>query len=178
MLLIVCICLIPLILPVYSLWVKARGQVGFLGGASGGMPLSLPIPVAGESTVLAGWDDLCLPAAEAVLSESFPDTPGAFSPPGDPLPEGSGDEPFHVEFHGYLDEGNLKVYCFFDTKNNRWFRLSVGQLDDTSGIRLERSSDADIPFIVNTRNGCRYVYQSDLPGVVPFHPGDPFPDEL
>jgi hypothetical protein len=75
----------------------------------------------------------------------------------DPPPQ---DDPEGLEsrlrLHGYVGEGPERLYCFFDTLGERWFRISAGAVDRDAGIALEVVPSAGLR-LVDLESGAHYI---------------------
>ena len=65
---------------------------------------------------------------------------------------------YRLQLSGYLDRGADSLYCFFDAENKRWFRLSCGQYDSASGVKLEHTPAG--PLVVDTCYARTYLIDS------------------
>ena len=106
-------------------------------------PLALPVGLGGTEALLMFWDllDPDVPGqkgveAEEVSVSSEPDSGPDLCP-----------EPARVRLHGIIRAGDEPVYCFLDTVADRWFRMRPGQLDEVSGLILDKDSSGELTLV-------------------------------
>jgi len=76
-----------------------------------------------------------------------------------PLP--SMDPPGRIQIYGLVSEGDRPVYCFYDSNQEHWFRLAVGELDTVSGFHLvENSINAEI-HLMEVESGKRFLIHQE-----------------
>ena len=115
--------------------------------ASGWHFLSLPVTLVRERDALAGWESL-----DSKKEVSLPAPLTDFdSTESEPLRQS-----FRIQVYGTVDKGTVSVYCFFDTSNNRWFRLPVGGVDPEAGIALFAGDKDEQPVVMDVSSGDCY----------------------
>lgn len=117
--------------------------------------LALPAGIHGRDPRFAGWHGLdgatppdAPPGNRDVIHE--PETTALDE---DPPPV----QPFRIRLAGRIRDESEDLYCFFDTNEGRWFRLSEGAADLRAGVRLEVDPVNGRPVITNLSDGNRYV---------------------
>lgn len=119
--------------------------------------LTLPPPRLPNREPVAAWALL----DAAVESPSIAVAPEPLRPPGpsaaELLPDaGPQGLESRLRLHGYVGEGPERLYCFFDTRGDRWFRISAGTVDPDAGISLEVVPSAGLR-LVDLESGDHYV---------------------
>jgi len=123
---------------------------------SGWRHLSLPIELLPMQDLLRGWDyfscnDFVIHDPETVAMADHIHSLVTDDPR---LPE------MRIQLAGFIDQGLNTLYCFFDTENNRWLRLSCGSSDQRSGFMIEESPAG--PLLVDVNNAARYLIDRQL----------------
>jgi hypothetical protein len=142
----------PLILLVSAAmpaWIAMRITGSFHPTAqpSGLAPLALPTECTSGHDPLRDW-------------KAFPEvtaSPPRLPPVEEPCPPDNPpvEDSCRIRVYGRVTEGSQRVYCFFDTKDNRWFRLPEGEKDPAAGILLVAGKD-EAPSLLDLATGYRY----------------------
>jgi hypothetical protein len=131
-----------------------------------------PQPVPGDNERGYAW--LALPAGdprnnpwlgewETLSVVEIHGDPGPVAPPPVPAERpgavGSADEtrPFRIRLGGQVREGERVLYCFFDTDDQRWFRMAGDGVDTDAAIRLEVNAGDGKPLVTDLLDGSRYL---------------------
>lgn len=101
--------------------------------------LTLPAGLGQQTDLLEGWE--AVGAAEG--AETLAPVVSTGTQDGNLIARDESEpaRAFPVQLYGQLLEGDLRMYCFLDTRNRRWFRLSPGEHDGPAGIRLQLDAD-------------------------------------
>jgi len=136
------------------------------GRAPGCQILSLPAGLVPCGDPQEGWSPLWKVAVNERLVEETENS----------LPPGPEPEPIErscpVEFFGEVGGRGSVVYCFLDTRDLRWFRLSPGSTDATASIRLDPSLSGCDPCLFDLQTGRRYFLRTGEPIITEQEEGD------
>lgn len=118
--------------------------------------LALPIPPSGEVDWISSW--ACVePLKVNQIPKGMDDAPAMDSMP---LNEVVIKESTSVSFFGYIEEDDTRTYCLFDEKDQRWFRLPVGEVDAASQLKAEWNAEDGVACLLNLKTGVRYRVKS------------------
>lgn len=150
--------ILPFVLPVILYWnLHGLGIAEETPAGYGLGWLALPAGTSGRPAAAVDWKtlqrrELFLTESPVARVESVKKGPVPVARP--PASEG---KPFRIRVHGYLGEGLDKVYLFFDTSKERWFRLMAGEADREAGVALRLSGVAGAVKLVDLDGGREYV---------------------
>jgi hypothetical protein len=123
--------------------------------------LALPAIGLGKPAWIGGWKNLSVAKSD--------DNPEPVPAPVAPVeietektaPEG--EPPFRIRLVGQVLDGTRVLYCFFDTEDQRWFRMAGGGVDPEAGIRLETTPGDNQPLVTDLADGRRYILSPGEP---------------
>jgi hypothetical protein len=133
---------------------EARVAVG-VDSQPGYTWLALPAVEDGEPGWVGEWEQLSVAKDNDILERdprpAVPDEPAR--PEAGPVVK----RPFRIRLAGQVRDGTRVLYCFFDTEDQRWFRMAGGGVDPEAGIRLEVAPGSGQPLVTDLADGARYV---------------------
>lgn len=134
--------------------------------ASGVPFLSLPFSLGREPDPLDGWEEFAghgvvadprlAPVEEVTMSVAIA---GPLEQPDLP-----------VELFGHVNEGDLQVFCFFDRRSSRWFRIAAGGRDSKARVALLEAGKHGWPLVLDLSTGRRYRMQPGQNSLIPCPP--------
>ncbi len=145
--------ILPLITPIMYLFDHyVRAGIPELAVSSFSF-LSLPVPVRGSENWLDFWVILDDSEGKVDLLEVAPDNPETVA-----VPVEVEDRPdrFPISVFGYIQEDDERIYCLYDERNGRWFRLPEGEVDEKSQVKAEWDPEAGIACLYSLETGVHY----------------------
>jgi hypothetical protein len=116
--------------------------------------LALPAAINGRLPRFEAWHGLDVPVSPGAAREDE----SVHRPEVTTLPERPPiANSFRIRLAGRIRDENEDLYCFFDTGEDRWFRMSEGAVDLRAGVRLEVDSRNGRPVLTNLADGTVYV---------------------
>ncbi|NDV62714.1 hypothetical protein G0Q06_09655 [Puniceicoccales bacterium CK1056] len=143
-----CFWVLPLVVPA-AFVIRHLMDTPAVDSPVGWACLALPATMVSVERPLRGWESL----QPRVISAS-PVHPVATLPDPDPILHV--DTAIPIELHGHVGHGESVVYFFLDTENNKWFRLSPGEVDPDRKLALQ-SGDGEALRMVNLSTGSQYM---------------------
>jgi len=137
--------------------------------APGWACLTMPVPAMQRGSALAGWDRLrvpALPEPEAPATDLSPmSRPSVLEEP----PEVASERRV-FRLHGIVDQGAWELYCFHDTREDRWIRLRPGHPDPASGLLLEVNPGGGGAVLKDAETGQPVEVTLDFPQLMEVQP--------
>jgi hypothetical protein len=141
--------LIPLLVPAaYAMRLLMNGPAP--SQDAGWSCLALPADFVASGNPLKGWKQL-QQWDVAPPPPQIEEDPEALQPE----PERAA-PPLPFELHGQVGHGDSILYCFFDTNNKTWFRLSPGGVEPSRGLALKATPEDELR-LVDLSDGRRYA---------------------